>query len=127
MLYESESYSELNQVAKALSDNDSVFRFCTFESASIEGGAFGDTFLYCEFRNLEFYWGLFNSSLFSNCKFEGCTFRGTSFSGCAFLECTFSDCRFLKDNLAAKCSSTDTKLYGCIQNNCEGWHELFKD
>ena len=127
MLYESENYSELNQVAKALSDNDSVFRFCTFESASLDGGDFGETFLACEFRSLDFYCTLFNSTLFSRCKFEGCTFRGSSFSSCTFLECKFSDCRFLNDNLDAKCSSSDTKLYACIQNNCEGWHELFKN
>ena len=127
MLHESITFRETRIVEKALTQQDGVFRYCIFDSASIEGGTFGDAFLTCEFRDIECYWGLFNLALFSNCKFERCTFRGTSFAGCRFLECTFSECQFLKDNLAASCVAPDTKLFACINQNCEGWSELFAD
>ena len=127
MLFESETFRETIQVKKALASYDSVFRYCIFEAASLQGGDFGDTFISCEFRDVEWYWGLFNLALFSNCKFERCTFRGTAFSGCKFVESTFTDCHFVKDNLSASCDAPDTILYACIGQNCEGWNELFQN
>lgn len=125
MLYESQTYREAKQVKDALASHDAVFRYCSFETANLEGGDFDDVFISCEFRDLDFYWGMFNLALFLNCKFERCTFRGTSFAGCLFMESTFADCRFLKDNLAAPCDAPDTKLFACSAENCEGWNELF--
>ncbi len=125
MLFESETFHGTKQVKDALISRDAIFRYWSFESAILEGGDFEDVFLSCEFRDIDLYWGLFNLALFSNCTFEHCTFRGTSFSGCRFIECNLIDCRFLKDNLDASCDSPDTKLFGCIAENCEGWSELF--
>jgi uncharacterized protein YjbI with pentapeptide repeats len=124
MLFESETYQGTKQVKNALVSHDAIFRYCSFESANLEGGDFDDVFLSCEFRDIDFYWGLFVLALFSNSKFERCTFRGTSFSGCRFIECNFIDCRFLKDNLNASCDSPDTKFFACIAENCEGWDKL---
>ncbi len=116
-----ESFQTTKQVKDALESHDAVFRYCSFESADLEGTGSDGVFLTCEFRNIDFYWSLFNVALFFNCKFERCTFRGAAFAGCRFVECTFSDCRFLRDNLGGLCDARDTKLFDCIAVNCEGW------
>ncbi len=125
--FRSETFQNTKQVKDALVSRDAVFRFCSFESANIEGDGSDGVFLTCEFRDIDFYWSMFNLALFANCKFERCTFRGASFAGCRFVECTFSDCRFLKDNLGGSCNARDTKLFECVAENCEGWDELFPD
>lgn len=125
MLYEGETIYETKSVKNALELQGSIFRFCSFESADLAGGNFDGVFLACEFRDVEFYWGLFNLALFVNCDFERCTFPGTSFAGCRLVECTFIQCRFLKDNLGGSCHARDTKLFDCVAENCEGWDELF--
>ncbi len=71
MLHASETFSESKQVKEALLSRDAIFRYCTFESANIDGGDTDGVFLSCEFRNFEWYWGMFNLALFHNCKFEG--------------------------------------------------------
>lgn len=110
---------------KALASNGEFFRYCTFESAAFEGGDFDGTFLSCAFQNCEWYWGLFNLAIFVNCKFANCVFRGSSFDGCRFVDCTFQNCRFIQDNLGSYCTASETKLYGCSTQDCEGWNELF--
>ncbi len=120
-----ETFQETKQVQNALESRDGIFRFCSFESANLEGTGSDGMFLSCEFRNIDFYWSLFNQALFFQCKFERCTFRGASFAGCRLVECSFSECRFLKDNLGGSCDSRDTKLFDCVAHNCEGWNELF--
>lgn len=126
MLFESESFHGEKLVNKTLGDSgDSIYRYCELEVASVEGGNFGDTFLSCEFREVDWYWGLFNLALFHKCNFTQCTFRGTTFADCKFVECTFTDCRFIKDNLGGGCSAPGTKLFDCTEQKCEGWNELF--
>ncbi len=125
MLHESATFRDTKHVEEVLASNEEVFRYCVFESANIEGGSFDGVFVSCEFRDIEFYWGLFNSALFFGNRFERCTFQGTSFSSCRFVECTFTDCSFVKDNLASPCSARETKLFACAAHNCEGWNELF--
>lgn len=127
MLLESETFSGSKDVQKTLVSPDGVFRYCIFQSASLEGGNFGDVFLSCEFRDVELYWGLFNGAVLFNCAFERCKFRGTSFAGCRFVECKFSDCEFLKDNLGAPCGAPNTKLFSCDSERCEGLEECFLD
>lgn len=124
MLHESFTICESKVVEKALTTSEEVFRYCTFESASIEGGTFDGVFLYCTFHEIEWYGGLFNLALFIGCKFERCTFLGTSFADCRFVDCTFTDCHFQEDNLCAQCSAPETKFMSCSAHNCEGWHEI---
>jgi uncharacterized protein YjbI with pentapeptide repeats len=125
MLHENSTIQETETVKEALEADDDIFRDCAFESASIEGGVFYGAFLSCQFKDVDWYSGLFNVASFFQCKFERCIFRGTSFSDCRFVECTFLDCQFLEDNLAAKCVAPGTKLYACIEQNCKGWNALF--
>ncbi|MDD5057680.1 MAG: pentapeptide repeat-containing protein [Sideroxydans sp.] len=126
-LFQSEKFEKTAEVRDALASRDSVFRFCSFESADLDGDGSDGVFLTCEFRNIDFYWSLFTLALFFNCKFERCTFRGASFADCRFVECVFTDCRFLKDNLGGLCDARDTKLFDCVADNCDGWGELFPD
>lgn len=119
-------FNGANAVAAALADTGGVFRHCAFNSASLECGNFDGDFLACYFRDVEWYWGLFNTALFVDCSFERCTFRGTSFAECRFLECTFTDCQFLPDNLGSACSTDKTRLYACATANCSGLAALFQ-
>lgn len=125
MLYESTTFSEAKEVGRALSATDAIFRYCSFESASLEGGDFDGAFLSCTFRDVELYWGLFNLAMFVACNFEHCTFRGVSFSGCRLVECSFNECRFLADNLGGICTAGETRIYDCSSQNCEGFNEVF--
>ena len=119
-------FSSPKEVSGAFHTNEELFRYCSFESTTIEGGDSDGTFITCKFQQFEWYWGLFNMALFVGCKFNGCTFQGTSFAGCRFVECSFVGCRFLPDNLGGSCTATDTKLYGCTSQDCEGFNEVFK-
>lgn len=110
---------------QALAAHDEVFRYCHFDSLALEGGVSDGVFLSCTFRDFEWYWGIFNLALFVGCKFERCTFRGTSFAGCRLVECSFDNCRFLPDNLGGLCTATDTNVYGCSSQHCDGFDELF--
>lgn len=127
MPHASETFAASKEVSSAFAVSDEIFRYCTFESASIDGGGSDGVFLSCTFQDLDWYWGLFNMALFVGCKFERCTFRGASFSGCRFVECSFSDCRFLPDNVGGLCTATDTNVYGCTFQNCEGFNEVFSN
>ena len=121
----SETVNSTQGVKRVLAVNDEFFRYCNFSSASLEGGHFDGVFISCSFKDVEWYWGLFNTAVLVDCVFENCTFRGTSFSGCRIVNCTFKNCHFLRDNLNALCSAPETTVYGCISENCEGFDELF--
>jgi|JI9StandDraft_2_1071091.scaffolds.fasta_scaffold98814_2 uncharacterized protein YjbI with pentapeptide repeats len=121
----SEAVSSSLAVKKALAVSGEFFRYCEFSAASLEGGDFDGVFVSCAFKNIEWYWGLFNTTVLIDCEFENCTFRGTSFSGCRIVNCSFKNCRFLRDNLNALCSAPDTRAYGCHAESCEGFDELF--
>ena len=121
----SETFSSSQAVKRALAVNDEFFRYSEFSSASLEGGDFDGVYVSCSFKDVEWYWGLFNLAILVDCEFENCTFRGTSFAGCRIVNCSFKNCRFLRDNLNALCSAPDTTVYGCKSENCEGFNELF--
>lgn len=115
--------NQICQTARDLQDflrEESVARYVTFENLDTEGGHIDGTFLFCNFKNVAWYWGLFNLCTFVHCKFVDCVFRGSSFPGCRFVECTFSRCHFLKDNLNRDCSFEDSRWYDCTQQDCEG-------
>lgn len=126
MLHTSATFASSKDAKKALAANDEIFRYCSFESATIEGGDSDGVFLSCTFRDVEWYWGLFNMALFVSCKFERCTFRGTSFAGCRLVECSFSNCKFLSDNVGGSCTATETSVYGCSLENSEGFDHVFQ-
>ena len=100
-----------------------VFMFCTFEQLDDEKIATNveSTFLGCRFKDIDFYWTLFNNVLFHDCTFENCTFRGVSFAGCRFVDCSFESCVCTQDNLGGSCTFKGTRWYGCKPNNCVGW------
>jgi uncharacterized protein YjbI with pentapeptide repeats len=98
------------------------FQYFEFSEFEIEGLHIDSDFSECTFRNIEFYWGIFNIINFINCKFENCTFRGTAFPNCKFIDCQLTNCSFEKDNLNGDCDFTDSKAYNCTTNNCRGFN-----
>jgi uncharacterized protein YjbI with pentapeptide repeats len=123
----SETLTSSRTVGKALQAHAEFFRHCQFSAASLEGGDFDGVFVACSFKQIEWYWGLFNTAILVDCVFEGCTFRGTSFAGCRMVNCIFRNCRFLSDNLDAPCSAWETSVYGCQFEGCEGSNALFEN
>jgi uncharacterized protein YjbI with pentapeptide repeats len=123
----SETINSSPAVEQALARRDEFFRYCKFSAASLDGGDFDGVFIFCSFTEIEWYWGLFNTSILVGCTFENCTFRGTSFAGCRMVDCVFKNCRFLRDNLNALCSVSETRVYGCQFENCEGADALFQN
>ena len=121
----SQIFDSPRAVRKALTTTDEFFRYCEFSSASLEGGNFDGVFVSCAFKNIEWYWGLFNLAILIDCKFENCTFRGTLFSGCRIIECSFKSCHFLRDNLNRACEAVEASVYGCSAEDCQGFHALF--
>jgi uncharacterized protein YjbI with pentapeptide repeats len=103
--------------------DDHIFRFCTFEQLDEDkiATAVDATFLGCRFKNIDFYWTLFNNVLFHDCEFKDCTFRGVSFAGCRFVDCSFESCVCTQDNLGGSCSFERSRWYGCTHNDCVGW------
>ncbi|MBM3115651.1 pentapeptide repeat-containing protein [Jeongeupia naejangsanensis] len=122
----SKKLTSTRAVEKTLTLSDEFYRYCEFSSASLEGGNFDGVFVSCSFKDIEWYSGLFNTAILVDCKFENCTFLGTSFSGCRIVNCNFKNCRFLQDNLNAFCLASQTSLYHCQSENCEGFNELFE-
>jgi uncharacterized protein YjbI with pentapeptide repeats len=121
----SETVNTSQAVEKALNVSDNFFRYCEFSDASLEGGSSDGIFVSCSFKDVDWYWGLFNAAVLVDCEFENCTFRGTSFSRCRIVNCIFKNCRFLRDNLSVLCSAHETNIYGCQSEGCEGFNELF--
>ena len=99
---------------------ENCFRYCTFLGLEEEGGGIDSAFIACEFKQCEWYWGLFNLAVFVGVKFTGCTFRGSSFMDCKFVECEFIRCKFTEDNLGGGCSFADNRWYACSQTDTEG-------
>jgi len=125
VLIESVEYDDRRAVSNVL--EESVFRYCEFSKFSYEGGHIDAVFLSCTFRDIEWYWGLFNACVFVGTRFVGCTFRGTSFPDCRFVECEFVECRFVADNLARECSAEGARVYGSSATSCTGAEFLFGD
>jgi len=118
MLIENRQYEDEKTLSKDL--EGTVLRYCSIKDISIDGGNVDATFIGCEFQNLDWYWGLFNTSLFADVTFKNCIFRGTAFSGCRFIDCSFVGCRFMKDNLDSPCTFDDSKWFDCKVEHCEG-------
>lgn len=151
MLIEHETFSPEVGPPRGRSWDDAVFRWCSFSQLEIEGAVIGGVLLGCELREIDWYWGLFNTTLLSHTSFKNCVFRGTSFSGCEFVACRFEDCRFLLDNLHGPCTFTNcmvvestldkcefavegpqrrpifvnSRWYGCAQSECLGLEAVF--
>ncbi len=107
--------------------SDNVFQFCQFRHMDLEGALVDSIFVGCTFEECEWYCSLFTCAVLVNVKFEKCKFRGTSFGSCKFVECEFHDCEFIKDNLNGDCSFNDVQWYNCIQKNCRGLEEEFRN
>jgi uncharacterized protein YjbI with pentapeptide repeats len=121
-----ETFNTTRKVQKAIIKSEEFFRYCEFESASLEGGEFDGVFVFCTFKSIEWYWGLFNIAVLVDCKFDKCVFRGASFSSCRLVNCTFNNCQFLRDNLDSLCVAPGTFVYGCQFQNCVGVNGLFQ-
>ena len=119
MLYEHAEFGDRDSITKVL-DDDHVFRYCEFSSASIEGRHIDGTFIGCTFSDIDWYWGLFNCCVFVRTGFAKCVFRGSSFPDCRFIDCEFVACQFLEDNLGTGCSADGARVYGSIAKECEG-------
>jgi uncharacterized protein YjbI with pentapeptide repeats len=98
---------------------EALFRWCSFSQLEIDGGMIGGTLLGCNLREVDWYWGSFNTALVAHTSFKNCTFRGSSFRGCEFVQCQFDGCRFLLDNLGAPCSFDDCVAVECTFDGCE--------
>ena len=104
--------------------HDNYFKFCTFEGLS-DGGCIDSDFHDCTFKNIDWYWALFNISSFVKCQFTDCIFRGCSFHDCLFVECTFTNCQFVKDNMGGDCGFEGAIAYGCKVENTVGFAITF--
>jgi uncharacterized protein YjbI with pentapeptide repeats len=125
MLIERTEYREQASIV-TLFDQENVFRYCEFSGFSIDGGHVDGMFVGCTFRDLDWYWGLFNGCVFVNSKFAKCIFRGTAFPDCRFVDCEFIDCQFLEDNLGGKgCTADGARVYGSTAKGCKGAEFLF--
>ena len=100
---------------------NNYFKFCDLEGLSSEGGHITSDFSSCSFKDIDWYWGLFNICNFMECRFTNCTFRGTSFPSCKFVECIFTNCQFCKDNLNTDCDFNSAIAYGCRFENTIGF------
>jgi uncharacterized protein YjbI with pentapeptide repeats len=101
--------------------DEDCFKYCEFVGITPEGEHITADFTDCVFKDIDWYWGIFNIVNFVNCKFTNCVFRGTSFSDCKFVECELDGCRFIKDNLNGDCSFDRAVAYNCKISNCEGF------
>lgn len=100
---------------------DEYYKYCEFVDISTYGGHITSDFADCIFRNVDWYWGIFNLVNFVDCVFENCVFRGTSFPDCKFVECELRGCRFIKDNLDGDCTFEGAVAYNCKVLNSEGF------
>ncbi|MBP6002091.1 MAG: pentapeptide repeat-containing protein [Pyrinomonadaceae bacterium] len=100
---------------------DDYYKYCEFVDISTAGGHITSDFANCTFRNVEWYWGIFNIVNFVDCIFVNCVFRGTSFPDCKFVACEIQGCRFIKDNLDGDCTFEGAVAYNCKVSNSEGF------
>jgi uncharacterized protein YjbI with pentapeptide repeats len=103
--------------------DDGYFKYCTFDSLSMEGLLVTSVFVDCSFASVHWYWGLFSGVNFINCSFVDCTFAGTGFPDTRFVDCSLVNCRFIKDNLGGSCDLSKTVAYGCSVENCAGFEQ----
>jgi uncharacterized protein YjbI with pentapeptide repeats len=101
--------------------DEDCFKYCEFYGISLNGKHITSDFTSCMFKNIDWYWGIFNIVNFVDCKFINCIFRGTSFPDCKFVECELTGCQFVRDNLNGKCRFDGTVAYHCKLSNCEGF------
>jgi uncharacterized protein YjbI with pentapeptide repeats len=151
MLIEHESFNPDTGPPRSRLWDDAVFRWCNFSQLALEGKVIRAALLGCELSDIDWYWGLFNTTLLAHTSFRNCVFRGSSFASCEFVQCRFDDCRFVLDNLRGPCSFEDciviesvfnkceivttsprgepvfvnSRWYGCRQNECSGFEGLF--
>ncbi len=125
MHFEAEQFQ--TRLVKPADWSDNFFRFCDFRQMDLEGEHVDSVFVGCTFEECEWYGGLFNQTILVNIKFKNCRFRGTSFRGSKFVECEFHECEFTEDNLGGDCVFDDVKWYNCIQKNCRGLEEEFRN
>ena len=107
---------------KSANWEEEYYKYCYFQTFSIEGEHVDSDFIDCTFNGIEWYWGIFNIVNFINCKFSNCVFRGTAFPDCRFVECSLTNCQFVKDNLNGDCSFENAKAYECKVSNCVGFN-----
>ncbi|GMV95544.1 MAG: hypothetical protein AMXMBFR82_53220 [Candidatus Hydrogenedentota bacterium] len=100
---------------------DDCFKYCEFLGIAPQGVHVEADFSNCTFKDIDWYWGLFNIVTFVDCRFINCTFRGCSFPGCRFVDCEFDGVRFVRDNLNGACSFEGAVAYGCRVMNSEGF------
>jgi uncharacterized protein YjbI with pentapeptide repeats len=93
-------------------------QYCTIDGIEIYEGLDG-VYLGLTFKNVLFYWTLWNCTNTIECLFEDCTFQGASFAKSHFTSSTFSNCRFILDNVGGQCSFDDTIFTECGFNACE--------
>jgi uncharacterized protein YjbI with pentapeptide repeats len=98
---------------------EAVFRWCNFSQLEIDAGMIGGAMLGCNLREMDWYWGLFNTALLAHTSFKDCTFHGSSFMGCELVRCQFDGCRFVLDNLGGPCSFEDCLVAECTFDRCQ--------
>lgn len=118
MLIERMEY--LDDAVSWVSHENSIFRYCSFTSALIDGKSLDAVFLACELEDLDWYWGFFGSCLFVDTTFSRCVFRGADFSNCRFLNCDFYSCQFVTDGLGAPCLFDNATWVDCSTKDCIG-------
>jgi len=64
--------------------HDNYFKYCNFEGLTPSAGHIDSDLNACSFKDIDWYWGLFNMSNFIECRFENCIFRGSGFPDCKF-------------------------------------------
>jgi uncharacterized protein YjbI with pentapeptide repeats len=92
----------------------------------MDGGHITSDFANCTFKNIDWYWGIFNIVNFVDCRFENCIFRVTSFPDCKFVDCEVRGSRFVKDTLEGECSFEGAIAYNCKVTNSEGFAPVFR-
>ncbi|WP_257168885.1 pentapeptide repeat-containing protein [Bradyrhizobium sp. SRS-191] len=146
MLIEHETFTAETGPPRGRLWNEGIFRWCNFVQLEIELPMVGGAMIGCALREVDWYWGLFNTVLLSHTTFKSCVFRGMSFAECEFIACRFEDCRFVLNNLQGPCRFSncivvetafdrcefvvdnprctpvfvETRFYGCTQAECSG-------
>jgi uncharacterized protein YjbI with pentapeptide repeats len=119
LLIEHQTFNRDTGPPRSPAFEEALFRWCSFSQLEIDGGMIGGVLLGCNFREMDWYWGSFNTALIAHTSFKNCMFRGSTFRGCEFVQCQFDSCRFLLDNLGAPCGFYDCVAVECTFDGCE--------
>jgi uncharacterized protein YjbI with pentapeptide repeats len=119
LLIEHQEFNRDTGPPRSRAIENAIFRWCNFSQLEIEGKIIGGALLGCELLEVDWYWGLFNTTLLAHTSFKGCVFRGSSFRGCEFVQCQFDGCRFLLSNLGGPCSFDGCIAVECAFNRCQ--------